>query len=31
MIETIFVISFIVAAIIGTIAAKKKWKISEYL
>jgi hypothetical protein len=31
MIETIFAISFIVAAIIGTIAAKKKWKISEYL
>ncbi len=31
MIEIIFAISFIIAAIIGTIAAKKKWKISEYL
>ena len=31
MVETIFAITFIIAAIIGTVAAKKKWKISEYL
>ena len=31
MIEIILAISFIIAAIIGTIAAKIKWKISEYL
>jgi len=31
MIETVLVISFIVAAIIGTVAVKKKWKIADYL
>jgi hypothetical protein len=31
MIETVFVISFIIAAIIGTVAVKKNWKIAEYL
>jgi hypothetical protein len=31
MIETVFIISFIIAAIIGTIAVKKNWKIVDYL
>ena len=30
MIETIFAVTFIIAAIIGTLAAKKKWKIIDY-
>jgi hypothetical protein len=31
MIEMVFIISFILAAIIGTIAVKKNWKIADYL
>ena len=31
MIETILVILFIVAAIIGTVAVKRNWKIADYL
>jgi hypothetical protein len=31
MIETIFAITFIIAAIIGIVAGKKNWKIADYL
>ncbi len=31
MVETIFALTFIIAAIIGTVAAKKNWKIADYL
>ena len=31
MIETIFAITFIIAAIIGIVTGKKNWKIADYL